>query len=55
MYGMSAKECMETKSGIGWFLSTADDVFEDIKKHGDSKDKSWNDEKWADAIALSSH
>ena len=50
---MSAKECMETKSGIGWFLGAADDVFEDIKKHGDSKDKSWNDKKWADAIALS--
>ena len=50
---MSAKECMETKSGIGWFLGAADSVFDDIKKHGDSKDKSWNDEKWADAIALS--
>ena len=50
---MSAKECMETKSGIEWFLGTADGVFEDIKKNGGSKDKSWNDEKWADAIALS--
>jgi len=50
---MSAKECMETKSGIGWFLGASDSVFDDIKKHGDSKDKSWNDEKWADAIALS--
>ena len=50
---MSAKECMETKSGIGWFLGAADGIFEDIKQYGDSKDKSWNDEKWADAIALS--
>ena len=50
---MSAKECMETKSGIGWFLDAADSVFDDIKKHGDSKDKSWNDEKWAKAMALS--
>ena len=30
---MSAKECMETKSGIGWFLDAADSVFDDIKKH----------------------
>ena len=30
---MSAKECMETKSGIGWFLGAADSVFEDKKKH----------------------
>ena len=50
---MSAKECMETKSGIEWFLGAADGIFEDIKQFGDSKDKSWNDEKWADAIALS--
>lgn len=51
---MSAKECMETKAGIKWFLGAADNVFEDIKKYGDSKDKSWNDKKWADAIAMSS-
>jgi hypothetical protein len=50
---MSAKECMETKSGIGWFLGAADGVFDDIKKHGDLKDKSWNNEKWGEAIALS--
>jgi len=50
---MSAKECMETKSGIGWFLGAADGIFEDIKQFGDSKDKSWKEEKWADAIALS--
>ena len=31
---MSAKECMETKSGIGWFLDAADSVFDDIKRHG---------------------
>ena len=29
---MSAKECMETKSGIGWFLESADSIFNDIKK-----------------------
>ena len=50
---MSAKKCMETKSGIGWFLGAADGIFEDIKQFGDSKDKSWNDKKWAEAIALS--
>ena len=50
---MSAKECVETKSGIGWFLGAADGIFEDIKQFGDSKDKSWKEEKWADAIALS--
>ena len=51
---MSAKECMETKSGIGWFLGSADSVFKDIKQYGDLKDKSWNDEKWVEAIAMSS-
>ena len=51
---MSAKECMETKSGIGWFLGSADSVLKDIKQYGDLKDKSWNDEKWVEAIAMSS-
>ena len=51
---LSAKECMETKSGIGWFLGSADSVFKDIKQYGDLKDKSWNDEKWVEAIAMSS-
>ena len=51
---MSAKECMETKSGIEWFLGAADSVFEDIKENGDSNDKSWNDERWVEAIAMSS-
>ena len=51
---LSAKECMETKSGIGWFLGAADSVFKDIKQYGDLKDKSWNDEKWVEAIAMSS-
>ena len=32
---MSAKECMETKSGIGWFLGAADDVFEDYRQEED--------------------
>ena len=51
---MSAKECMETKTGIQWLLSAADNVFEDIEEHGESKDKAWNDEKWGEAIAISS-
>ena len=49
---MSFKSCMETKAGIGWFLSAADDVFDDIKVNGKEKDKSWNDEKWIEAMAL---
>ena len=50
---MSAKECMETKDGIGWLLESADSIFNDIEQHGMKKDKSWNDKKWAEAIALS--
>jgi hypothetical protein len=50
---MSGKECMETKAGVAWFLSAADNVFDEIKKYGDMKDKSWNDRKWAEAISLS--
>ena len=49
---MSFKSCMETKAGIGWFLSAADDVFDDIKVNGEEKDKLWNDEKWIEAMAL---
>ena len=49
---MSFKSCIETKAGIGWFLSAADDVFDDIKVNGEEKDKSWNDEKWIEAMAL---
>ena len=49
---MSFKSCMETKAGIGWFLSAADEVFDDIKVNGEEKDKSWNDEKWIEAMAL---
>ena len=50
---MSAKECMETKDGIGWLLESADSIFSDIEQNGMKKDKSWNDKKWAEAIALS--
>lgn len=50
---MSGKECMETKAGVAWFLSAADNVFDEIKEYGDMKDKSWNDRKWAEAISLS--
>jgi len=50
---MSAKECMETKDAIGWFLESADSIFNDIEQNGMTKDKSWNDEKQANAIALS--
>tara|TARA_B100001094_G_scaffold5485_1_gene4941 strand:- start:132 stop:506 length:375 start_codon:yes stop_codon:yes gene_type:complete len=49
---MSFKSCMETKAGIGWFLYAADDVFDDIKVNGEEKDKSWNDKKWIEAMAL---
>ena len=49
---ISFKSCMETKAGIGWFLSAADEVFKDIKVNGEEKDKSWNDEKWIEAMAL---
>ena len=49
---MSFKSCMETKVGIGWFLTAADEVFEDIKVNGEEKDKSWNDKKWIEAMAL---
>jgi hypothetical protein len=49
---MSFKSCMETKAGIGWFLTAADEVFDDIKVNGEEKDKSWNDEKWIEAMAL---
>ena len=49
---MSFKSCMETKAGIGWFMSAADEVFKDIKVNGEEKDKSWNDEKWIEAMAL---
>ena len=50
---MSGKECIETKAGVAWFLSTADNVFDEIKEYGDMKDKAWNDRKWAEAISLS--
>ena len=50
---MSAKECMETKDGIGWLLESADSTFSDIEQNGMKKDKSWNDKKWAEAITLS--
>ena len=50
---MSAKECMETKDGIGWLLESADSIFSDIEQNGMKKDKSWNDKKWAEAITLS--
>ena len=50
---MSGKECMETKAGVAWFLSAADNVFDEIKEYGDLKDKTWNDIKWAEAISLS--
>ena len=49
---MSFKSCMETKAGIGWFLYAADDAFDDIKVNGEEKDKSWNDKKWIEAMAL---
>ena len=49
---MSFKSCMETKAGIGWFLSGAEEAFDDIKEYGEEKDKSWNDEKWIEAMAL---
>ena len=50
---MSGKECMETKAGVAWFLSAADNVFDEIKEYGDMKDRAWNDIKWAEAISLS--
>ena len=49
---MSFKSCMETKAGISWFLYAADKVIDDIKVNGEEKDKSWNDEKWIEAMAL---
>ena len=50
---MSGKECIETRDGVAWFLSTAHNVFDEIKEYGDMKDKAWNDRKWAEAISLS--
>ena len=50
---MSGKECIETRDGVAWFLSTADNVFDEIKEYGEMKDKAWNDRKWAEAISLS--
>ena len=50
---MSGKECMETKAGVAWFLTAADNVFDEIKEYGDMEDKAWNDRKWAEAISLS--
>jgi hypothetical protein len=50
---MSGKECMETRAGVAWFLSAADNVFDEIKEYGDMEDKAWNDRKWAEAISLS--
>ena len=29
---MSAKECMETKDGIGWLLESADSIFVILNK-----------------------
>ena len=50
---MSGKECMETRAGVAWFLSAADNVFDEIKEYGDMEDKAWNDRKWSEAISLS--
>ena len=49
---MSFKSCMETKAGISWCLYAADKIIDDIKVNGEEKDKSWNDEKWIEAMAL---
>ena len=39
---MSAKECMETKDGIGWLLESADSIFNDIQQNGMTKPQSSN-------------
>jgi len=49
---MNNEQCMETKAGVIFFLSAADNVFDEIEEHGDKKDKTWNEEKWTEAIAL---
>ena len=51
-YLMSFKSCMETKAGISWFLSGAEEAFDEIKEYGGEKRKSWNDNKWNTAMAL---
>jgi hypothetical protein len=49
---MNVKECMEVKEGIGFFLGAADKIWKEIEKYAKKRDKSWNDKKWTEAIAL---
>jgi hypothetical protein len=47
------QDCKDTKDGVGHMLLMADDLFNDIRAHGDDKNKKWNKEKWAKAAFFS--
>jgi hypothetical protein len=50
---LDTQDCKDTKDGVGIMLLMADDLFDEIKIHGDDKNKRWNKEKWAKAAFFS--
>jgi hypothetical protein len=50
---LDAQDCKDTKDGVGGLLGAADEIFDQIKLHGDDKTKKWNKEKWAKAAFFS--
>ena len=50
---LDAQDCKDTKDGVGRLLGAADEIFDQIKLHGDDKTKKWNKEKWAKAAFFS--
>jgi len=50
---LDPQDCKETKDGIGYFLGAADELFDDIKLHGDDKNKKLKEDKWRKAAFFS--
>ena len=50
---LGAQDCKDTKDGVGRLLGAAEKIFDDIKIHGDDKNKKWNKENWAKAAFFS--
>jgi len=46
---LDAPDCKQIKDGVGRFLTSADDLFEDIKNKGEEKNRKWNKEKGGEA------
>ncbi len=50
---LDPQDCKDTKAGVGRLLGAADEIFDDIKMHGDDKNKKWNEDKWRKAAFFS--